>query len=306
MTTPAPMELSPKAKALNEVHGKLQELLQKNMEALPKGFNQTRFLQNCLTVLNDTKEIEKCSPMSVARTMIKGAYLGLDFFRRECYAIPYGTELNFQTDYKGEIKLVKKYSQQPILDVYAQLVRDGDELDINIEAGKQTLNFKPKLFNDGEIIGSFAVAYFVDGSMRYEAMSKKEIEDIRRKFSKAPNSPAWDKSYGEMCKKVVLRRLCKMLALDFDHAEQDKAFEEGAATVVTGKTKKVMDVDIVDPFGKEDTPKATADAKPTEQVRQPKPPFDEEKYRKELKEKHPHYDDSYIDHLVKEEKTKCS
>lgn len=304
MTTPAPLELSPKAKVLNEVHGKLQELLQKNMEALPKGFNQTRFLQNCLTVLNDTKEIEKCTPMSVARTMIKGAYLGLDFFRRECYAIPYGTELNFQTDYKGEIKLVKKYSQQPILDVYAQLVRDGDELDINIDAGKQSLNFKPKLFNDGEIIGAFAVVYFADTSMRYEAMSKKEIEDIRRKFSKAPNSPAWDKSYGEMCKKVVLRRLCKMLALDFDHAEQDKAFEEGAETIVH-KGKKIVDVNISDPFGKEDAPKAAADSKSTEQAKTPKPPFDEEKYRKELKEKHPNYDDSYIDHLVKEEKTKC-
>jgi len=249
MTTQAPIEMTPKTKMLNDVAEKLNGLLTKHVDALPKNFNQTRFLQNCLTVLNDTKEIEKCSPMSVARTMIKGAYLGLDFFRRECYAIPYGTELNFQTDYKGEIKLVKKYSQQPILDVYAQLVRQGDELDINIEAGKQTLNFKPKLFNDGEIMGVFAVAYFMDGSMRYEAMSKKEIEDIRRKFSKAPNSPAWDKSYGEMCKKVVLRRLCKMLALDFDHAEQDKAFEEGAETEVRGN-KKVVDVNVEDPFNK--------------------------------------------------------
>lgn len=241
------VQLSPKSKMLIQVSDELNALLQNQIDAMPSGFNQTRFLQNCLTVLNDTKEIEKCSPMSVARTMIKGAYLGLDFFRKECYAIPYGTELNFQTDYKGEIKLVKKYSQQPILDVYAQLVRQGDELDISIEAGKQVLNFKPELFNDKDIIGAFAVVYFADCSMRYEAMSKKEIEETRKNYSKAPNSPAWNKSWGEQAKKTVLRRLCKLLALDFDRAEQDLAFEEGAETEVRSG-KKIIDTAVADPF----------------------------------------------------------
>ncbi|KGO12968.1 recombinase [Clostridium botulinum] len=41
-----------------------------------------------MTVLKDTKNIEKCNEVSVARTMLKGVLLGLDFFNKECYAIP--------------------------------------------------------------------------------------------------------------------------------------------------------------------------------------------------------------------------
>lgn len=242
------VELTPRAKTITAVNTKLAELLEKHAQALPKNFNETRFLQNFLTVLNDTKEIEKCTPMSIARTAIKGAYLGLDFFRRECYAIVYGDQCNFQTDYKGEIKLAKKYSREPIHDIYAKLVREGDELEVRVEAGKQIVNFIPKEFNDGKILGAFAIVYFKDGAMIYESMSLKEIEEVKERYSKAPNSPAWTKSPGEMYKKVVLRRLCKMIDLDFDYAEQDEAFEEGAD--VDLKKDQHKSVEVEDPFAK--------------------------------------------------------
>lgn len=210
------------------VHSNLQTLLKNKSEALPKGFNQTRFLQNCMTVLQDTKGIEKVEPITIARTMLKGAFLGLDFFNRECYAIPYGNQLNFQTDYKGEIKLAKKYSINPIKDIYAKLVREGDEFQEEIKEGRQIINFKPKVFNNGTILGAFAVVLFKDGSMIYDTMSADEIEHTRTKFSKMPNGQAWKDSTGEMYKKTVLRRLCKLIELDFDTIEQKQAFEEGS------------------------------------------------------------------------------
>lgn len=256
--------LSPKAKVINEVSLRLGHLLTEQIQAMPRGFNDTRFLQNCLTVLRDTKEIEKCTPMSIARCMIKGAYLGLDFFRKECYAIPYGDQLNFQTDYKGEIKLCKQYSKNPIQDIYAKLVREGDHFEMRVEAGKQILDFKPMPFNEAKIIGAFAVVYYENGGMLYEAMSPKEIEDIRNKYSKAPNSPAWQKSAGEMYKKVVLRRLTKMIDLNFDRAEQDEAFEEGAETTMDPK-KQIIDVNIEDPFEKAAT-EGTAQTQPSPAV----------------------------------------
>jgi len=167
---------------LGESHKALSKLLETKQEALPKDFNKARFLQNCMTVLQDTKDIDKCQPISVARTMLKGAFLGLDFFNRECYAIPYGGNLQFQTDYKGEIKLAKKYSFNSIKDIYAKIVREGDDFQESIEDGRQTINFKPLPFNNGEIIGAFAVCLFQDGSMLYETMTKQEIEDIRLTF----------------------------------------------------------------------------------------------------------------------------
>ncbi|WP_251861289.1 RecT family recombinase [Clostridium sp. Marseille-Q2269] len=211
---------------LQETANNLNTLLEAKAKALPKGFNKTRFLQNCMTVLQDTKDIDQCHPTTIARTMLKGAFLGLDFFNKECYAIPYGKNLNFQTDYKGEIKLAKKYSINPIKDIYAKNVREGDEFTEEIINGQQTINFKPKSFNNNDIIGTFAVCLFKDGSMIYETMSKEDIENIRQNFSKAKNSAAWTKTYGEMCKKTVLRRLCKLIELDFDSIEQQKTYEE--------------------------------------------------------------------------------
>lgn len=226
---------------LKVVHSNLNSLLQSKQDALPKDFNETRFLQNCMSVLQDTKGLEKVEPMSIARTMLKGAFLGLDFFTKECYAIPYGNQLNFQTDYKGEIKLAKKYSINPIKDIYAKLVREDDDFQEEIKDGIQSINFKPKTFNNKEILGAFAVVLFKDGSMLYETMSKEEIEHVRTSFSKAANSPAWVKAPGEMYKKTVLRRLCKFIELDFERKEQLEAFEEGAGMDFDKKECNISD-----------------------------------------------------------------
>lgn len=215
---------------LKQTNSFVDTLLKKEAQALPAGFNPLRFKQNAMTVLNDTTGLEKLqgNEFSLARTIMKGAYLGLDFFNKECYCIIYGGKAEFQTDYKGEIKLAKKYSINPIKDIYAKLVREGDSFEEYIKDGKQTVNFTPKSFNDSDIIGAFAVCLFHDGSMIYETMSKEEIEEVRKNYSKVPNGPSWTKSKGEMYKKTVLRRLCKLVELDFESVEQAKTFEEAS------------------------------------------------------------------------------
>ncbi len=210
------------------IHNNLEKLLDSKREAMPTNFNKTRFLQNCMTVLQDTRDVDKCDPTSIARTMLKGAFLGLDFFNKECYAIIYGGVVQFQTDYKGEKKLAKKYSVRPVRDIYAKLVRESDEFTEEIKDGQQTVQFKPKPFNDGPILGAFAVALFEDGGMVYEVMSASEIETTRKNYSKQANGQAWTKSPGEMYRKTVLRRLCKNIELDFDTIEQAQAFEDAS------------------------------------------------------------------------------
>lgn len=224
---------------LSVVHTELGKSLDKQVAALPDKFNKQRFMQNCMTVMQDGQaDFSKCEASTVVRTLLKGAFLGLDFFNGECYAIPYGNSCQFQTDYKGEIKLAKMYSSNPIQDIYAKVVKEGDVFEEVIENGKQYVNFKPKSFNDGNIIGAFAVVLYRDGSMIYDTMSKSEIEHTRQAFSKAANSKAWKESYGEMCKKTVLRRLCKLVDLNFDTAEQCQAFEDGSEFDVKEQPKE--------------------------------------------------------------------
>ncbi|KKM24995.1 hypothetical protein LCGC14_1599500 [marine sediment metagenome] len=238
-------------KQLVIVSDELTSLLASKIKACPENFNQTRFLQNCLVALQgiDPVKLAKVTPRSVALTMIKGAFLGLDFANKECYAIPFGDQLQFLTDYKGDIKLCRQYAVKPIKDIYAKVVREGDSFDHKIVDGLPLINFTPlSPFNDAAIIGAFAVVIYEDGIMAYEAMSKKEIEATRANFSKCSTSPAWRNAWGEMAKKTVLKRVTKMVEICFKNPEQTKAFQEGSDL-----KKESIDVqaeEVIDPFKK--------------------------------------------------------
>ena len=197
----------------------LTEKLDSVSEALPKGFNKARFTQNAIALLNDNPGIAKYGQNQIIGGLMKGAYLGLDFYSKECYLIPYGQSLNYQTDYRGEKKLAKKYSIRPIKDIYAEIVREGDEFSIGVKDNERVVNFVPKPFNDGKIVGAFAVVEYQDGGIGTDTMSISELENTR-KHSKAANSMAWKDFTSEMYKKTVLRRLCKHIEIDFENTMQ--------------------------------------------------------------------------------------
>ena len=204
----------------------LTEKLNGVSDALPKDFNKARFVQNALALINDNPQLQKYNQAQLMGGLMKGAYLGLDFYSKECYLVPYGQQLNYQTDYRGAKKLAKKYSIRPIKDIYAKLIREGDEFEEMILSGEPSFNFKPKFLNDGKIIGAFAVVLYQDGGLGYDVMSLSELENTR-KHSKASNSPAWKDFTGEMYKKTVLHRLCKHIELDFENPTQRDLFSAG-------------------------------------------------------------------------------
>lgn len=197
--------------------------------ALPKDLNKARFVQNCIALTETNDDLRKWveSHNDGAKQVLKGAmraaYLGLDFMNKECYLIPYGSQLQFMTDYKGVKKLCRKYSKRPIKEIFAKVVRQGDDFQESIVDGNPHIDFKPLPFNNNEVIGAFAVCLFADGGMIYETMTKDELEKVRSK-SKMGKGGAWAQFTNEMYKKVVLRRLCKGIELDFDNPEQIESF----------------------------------------------------------------------------------
>lgn len=207
----------------------LSESLNGMQEALPSDFNIARFVQNSLSLLNDNTQLRNFArdhgTNQIKQGLFKAAYLGLDAMNKECYLIPYGNNLNFMIDYRGNVKLAKKYSLRPIKEIYAKIVREGDLFEEIIENGNPSINFKPKPFNSSKIIGAFAVCLYQDGGMIYDTMSLDDLENTRSS-SKASNSPAWKKFTSEMYKKTVLHRLCKMIELEFDNPEQNRYFRE--------------------------------------------------------------------------------
>ena len=220
----------------------LNEKLDSVAGALPKELNKERFIQNCIAVLNDkADDFKKYSPQVIMSGLVKGAYLGLDFFQGDCYLIPYGSKLNYQTSYKGEMKLAKKYSTRPIKEIYAKLICEGDEFEEVITNGEQTINFKPKFPHSDKIIGAFAVVTYKDGGMNYDVMTIDELENTR-KHSKMKDGNAWKSFTGEMYRKTVIRRLCKYISLDFESVEQQATYTEEVA--IDADAKELNEIHI--------------------------------------------------------------
>lgn len=216
------------------IQSQLTETLAQKAAQLPKNFNQTKFVQNCLAALDSIDEIEKVEPVTVVKGLMKGAILGLDFMNRECYLIPYNNkdtgkkDVNFQTDYKGEKKLAKLYSVNPIEEITTEIVRAGDFYEVEVKDNKKFVNWKPKRFNDGEIEGAFSVVLYKDGSSVSSEMSKAEMDEVRKVYSKAKESPAWKNRPSEMYKKTVLRLNLKNVEKVFESPEQLRAYEDAS------------------------------------------------------------------------------
>lgn len=189
-------------------------------EALPKDFNKARFIQNTVALVQDNKDLAQYTQAKLIPGLLKGAYLGLDFFNKECYLIPYGDELRFQVDYKGMQKLVKKYAIRPVDEIYARIVREGDEFSEEVKNNTPVINFKPIPFNDGRIVGAFAVCQYKDGGAKTEVMSIEQLNAAKR-LSQAQTGTAWKYFPEEMYKKIVIRRLCKGIPVELENNTQE-------------------------------------------------------------------------------------
>lgn len=217
-------------------------------EALPTDLNITRFVQNGVALLNGNETLAKFAKQNgtgqIRSGMVQAAYLGLDFMSSEAYLIPYGSTLDFRRSYIGDIKLAKKYSVRPVLEIRADVVRDGDEFESGIENGKPYVNFKPKPFNTGKVIGAFAICLYKDGGMTYDTMNIDELNAAKSK-SKMQNAMAWKDFPWQMQKKTVIHRLChNQMQLEFENPKQRELFEEDME--IETDQQKIVENDVAE------------------------------------------------------------
>lgn len=195
------------------------------MDALPGDLNRDRFVQNAIAAVGNNDKLRAMPSGKLVPPIMKGAMLGLDFFNREAYLVPYGQDVQFQASYTGMVKLAKKYGH--MTDCYAKVVRDGDEFSEEVVDGREVVSFRPEPFNDKAIKGAFAVATFEDGTKRVETMSKRQLDQVKA-MSKSQSGTAWKFFPDEMYKKSVIRRLCKGITLDWDNPAQAAMFQGDA------------------------------------------------------------------------------
>ena len=199
-------------------------------DALPKDFSKPRFVQNAMTMIQDKPELiqNEKTRNQVLPVLMRGAVLGLDYTSKEWYPVSYGSKLEFQMSYRGAEKLARKYSIKPIKSIVCDIVRDGDDFQMEIKDNDVKVNFKPKPFNRAETVGAFCFVTFEDGSALCETMNIDELESTR-KMSKMGNGGAWKSTPWEMQKKCVIKRLMKRIEVDFENPQQGVYFNDDEA-----------------------------------------------------------------------------
>jgi recombination protein RecT len=189
------------------------------LEACAHGVDPDRLIKTACLLASSKNgaAIAKCSPQSVLRAVVDCARFGIDPSFGRAYIIPYANEAELQIGYLGLIDLAKRSGE--IKSITAELVQEGDDFEVEFGTNPK-FSHRPKFqggSNDYKSV--YALAMFGDGHFEYTVLSKEDVEHIRRKSSKAPDSPAWKNYPGEMAKKCAIRRLCKTLPLTIEARE---------------------------------------------------------------------------------------
>lgn len=188
-------------------------------KALPKHLTADRFIRVATTALNREPKLRKCTQASFFECLMNLSQLGLEPDGRRAHLIPFKSKSGGYTcqliiDYKGLVELAMRSNK--IANIHADVVCENDEFEYDRgEVVKHKVDFrKPR----GKVYAAYAICSFKDGTKKAEAMSRDEIEGIRKR-SKAGNDGPWMTDWNEMAKKTVFRRLSKWLPLSPEYRD---------------------------------------------------------------------------------------
>lgn len=207
----------------------LDKMVAKGISTFPKGVNAERLKINALMYIAQDKnvsEVAKNQPAKIAQIVYNFIALGLDMLNRECYIIPFGENLTILKDYKGEVKLARKYSIDPIREIFARVVYENDSYHFN-ELGQFVHTFDPFATDRGDKKGAYCTVIYENGVHQTEFVNADEIKKIRSasKSSGKPASP-WNNWEDEMWRKTAIKKAMKNISLDFGSGEILKAYQE--------------------------------------------------------------------------------
>jgi recombination protein RecT len=199
---------------------RVNELQQNKQLRLPADYSPENAIKSAYLILQDI-DISKCTPASVANTLLSMVVQGLNPDKKQCYFIPYGSKLTLSRSYLGSIALAKRLSK--VENVNANVIYKDDEFEYEIDnttGNVKILKHGQKLENidDNNIKGAYAILTLSDGSTYVEVMNIAQIKAAWSQGATKGNSPAHTKFSGEMAKKSVINRACKLFINTSDDA----------------------------------------------------------------------------------------
>lgn len=232
-------------------------------KVLPKYVTPEVMLRVARSIAQDPR-FALCTPQSFLLALIKCARAGLPPDGRLAHLIPFGKEVQAIFDWKGYVAAAARNN----IMVTAKLVYAADRIEVQEDDGTgktQVLHTMDITKPRGEVLAVYSRAstgLYVD----YEFMTADEVEYVRQTFSRAKNSDAWLKSWGEMAKKTVIRRHSKRWDLAPEVASALNEDDDSMVATVSAPAKPIFqtkqmleDVPQTGTWGVDEPPKMPQD-----------------------------------------------
>jgi len=195
----------------------IERYREKIADALPRQIRPSVMMRAIFNAVQKTPGILDCDPRSLISAVLETSQLGLaPGILGEAYLVPFRNtkmgkrEVQLIVGYRGLVTLARRSGE--LSTIYAKEVYDRDEFDYCFGL-EPRLKHKPSDLPEkerGPLRYVYAVARLKDGGVQFDIMTRADVEKIRGR-SKAKDSGPWITDYEEMCKKTILRRLCKLL-----------------------------------------------------------------------------------------------
>lgn len=207
------------------------EIIKNEFKAIKPRFveltNEKTFIKECSFALqhfNKNAYLDKSTMASKLEAVMNVAMIGLTLnpVLKLAYLVPrsakeggnYVVKCYLEPSYQGLVKLITDTGSAKT--IYSHLVYEGDEFEETLGT-EVNLIHKPKR-KSTDIIAAYAVAILQDGTKQVDVMPREELDAIRgmsesfKAWEKNNHIPCiWNTHHGEMCRKTVIKRLCKYL-----------------------------------------------------------------------------------------------
>lgn len=226
-------------------------------QVLPDTVDPDRFARLVLTAVKATPQLMDCfqtreGQTSVLLAAMKSAAIGLEpnTELQHAWILPRRnrgtTEAQLSIGYRGYLELARRSGD--IKDVYAEVVREGDEFRVVYGLHRDLQHTPAPADQRGDLTHAYAVAHFVSGGFAFVVLDREEVESRRDrsdsyKSEKArPYSP-WTTSESAMWRKSAIRALVPYLPLSAE-VQRDVAADGARLRIEDGGV--VIDGDEVD------------------------------------------------------------
>ena len=213
----------------------VKAMLPEIKKALPSVMTPERFTRIALSALNNTPQLQQCTPLSFIAALLNSAQLGLEPNTPlgQAYLIPYKNkgvmEVQFQIGYKGLIDLAYRNGQMQTIQAQEVYENDFFEYEFGLEP---KLIHRPAYSDRGELVYFYGLFRTVNGGYGFTVMSKADMDAFAKTYSKGFESDysPWKGNYIEMAKKTVIKQALKYAPIKTD-------FQRALSTDETIKTK---------------------------------------------------------------------